>query len=69
MGDTARWAPLVLLLAAVAFWAYSLADFSRTPEREMRSYPRTVWLVILTFGSVLGSLAWWLIGRPPTRHE
>lgn len=64
MNDSARWAPLVGLIGALAFWAYSLADFARAPEREMRTFPRSAWLVIMTFGSVVGCLVWWLTGRP-----
>lgn len=64
MVDSAAWLPLVVLVPVMVFWAYSLLDFSRTPEREIRTFPRDVWLAVMTFGSVLGCAAWWLAGRP-----
>lgn len=53
-----------MLIFAVAFWAFTLIDFSATPAREIRTFPRNAWLVIITFGSVPGCIAWWLFGRP-----
>jgi hypothetical protein len=60
----AQWLPIVVLIPALAFWAYSLVDFSRTPDIGIRTFARDTWLVILTFGSVVGCAAWWLNGRP-----
>lgn len=53
-----------MLIFAVVFWAFTLIDFSATPAREIRTFPRNAWLVIITFGSVPGCIAWWLFGRP-----
>lgn len=64
MADAAIWTPMLVLIPTLTFWAYSLIDFSRTPEHEMRTFPRDTWLVIITFGSVLGCIAWWRVGRP-----
>lgn len=60
----------VVALAAIAFWAYCLYDFARTPEREVRTYPRQVWLVLLAFLNVFGGLMWLYLGRPqpPSRR-
>ncbi len=54
----------VVLLAAIAFWAYCLHDFATTDEDEMRTYPRQVWLVLLVFFNVFGGLMWLYLGRP-----
>lgn len=64
MADAATWTSMLMLIPILAFWAYLLIDFSRTPEREVRTFPRDTWLAIITFGSVLGCIAWWLVGRP-----
>jgi hypothetical protein len=61
--------PLAALAVGLLFWAYCLVDFTRTPASEVRSLPQVLWLAILVFGSVVGALAWWFLGRPqrPTR--
>ena len=63
-GTFAKWLPMMLLVPALGFWAYSLVDFSRTPDHEIRTFSHDTWLVIMTFGSVVGCLAWWANGRP-----
>lgn len=57
-------APFVLL----AFYAYCLADFSRTPEWEIRTYDKRTWIVLLVLGNVVGGLMWLRLGRPPGPH-
>jgi hypothetical protein len=61
----------LVLVIVVGFWAYCLRDFARTDEREMRTFSRPVWLVLLVFGSVLGGMMWLRVGRPqvPTRRR
>ena len=58
--------PLALLVpfALLVFYAYCLADFSRTPEREMRRFDRRGWVLILVFANVAGGLLWLCVGRP-----
>jgi hypothetical protein len=56
---------LVPLLLALGLWAYSLVDFTRTDERDIRLYPRQVWILILVFTSIFGSLLWLMYGRGP----
>lgn len=53
-----------VILLAICFWAYCLFDFSRTDEFEMRTYSRQVWMLILIFTSIFGSLMWIVYGRP-----
>jgi hypothetical protein len=57
------WSSAALVLA-VGVWAYGLLDFMKTDEREMRTFSRPVWLVILVFGIALGTIAWMVAGRP-----
>lgn len=56
--------PWLVLVPCLAIWAYSLVDFSRTDERDMRTFSREAWLVFLVLGSVVGGLAWLVAGRP-----
>lgn len=67
-GNEYGWlAPVVVALARGGFWAYCLADFARTDERDMRLYGRQVWLVILVLGNVFGSRYWNFAERPERR--
>ena len=54
----------LVVLAAIGFWFYCLFDFTRTDELEMRLFSKPVWLVLLVFTSLLGSLMWFFAGRP-----
>ena len=54
----------LVVLAAIGFWAYCLFDFTRTDELEMRLFSKPVWLVLLVFTSLPGSLMWFFAGRP-----
>lgn len=63
-GPSGVWEPLLVGVAASGFWVYCLVDFSRTDERDMRTFSRPVWLVLLVFGSVVGGLMWLFAGRP-----
>ncbi|MDJ0457636.1 PLDc N-terminal domain-containing protein [Arthrobacter sp. NQ7] len=60
----AQWLPWLVLIPCLAVWGYSLVDFSQTDERDMRTFGRDVWLVLLVFGSVVGGVAWLVAGRP-----
>ena len=61
------WPPIILLVVALAFWVLCLVDFARTPEWQIRTFRRDVWVVLLVFGSVAGGMAWWMLGRPRRR--
>jgi len=60
----------LVVLAAIGFWAYCLVDFTRTDELEMSLFSKPVWLVLLVFTSLFGSLMWFFAGRPqrPSRR-
>jgi len=66
-GTATVWLPLLVLIPALIFWAYCLVDLMQTDERELRTFAKPVWWVILVFGSVLGGLLWLLAGRPQRR--
>jgi hypothetical protein len=54
----------LVVLAAIGFWGYCLVDLTRTDELEMRLFSKPVWVVLLVFTSLLGSLLWFFGGRP-----
>lgn len=60
----------LVVLAAIGFWGYCLVDFTRTDELEMRLFSKPVWVILLVFTSLLGSLLWVFAGRPqrPSRR-
>jgi len=60
----------LVVLAAIGFWGYCLVDFTRTDELEMRLFSKPVWVILLVFTSLLGSLLWFFAGRPqrPSRR-
>jgi hypothetical protein len=60
-------AAVVVALAALGFWAYCLYDFARTDERDMRTFSRPVWVLLLVFASIFGALLWLAYGRPQRR--
>lgn len=61
-------ASIALGVVALAFWIYCLVDFSRTDEADLAVFTRPVWIVVLAFGSVLGALLWFFLGRPEARR-
>ena len=61
---SASWLAVLVGIAALAFWAYCLFDFTQADEREIRTFTRPIWVVVLIFGSVLGGLLWLSVGRP-----
>ena len=58
------WLPTLVLLPCLGIWIYSLVDFSRTNEQDMRTLSADVWLVVLVLGSVAGAIGWLVAGRP-----
>lgn len=63
-GSVQMWAPLLVGVVAIGFWAWCLVDFTRTDERDIRTLPRPVWLVVLVLGNAAGALLWFFLGRP-----
>ncbi|NUW44837.1 PLD nuclease N-terminal domain-containing protein [Nonomuraea rhodomycinica] len=57
-------AGVVIGLALLAFWLYSLFDLITTPEEEVRNVPKTLWLLIVVLVPFAGGLFWMLLGRP-----
>jgi hypothetical protein len=43
------WLPLLVVVPVLVFWGYCLLDFTQTDKREIRTFTKPVWLVILIF--------------------
>ncbi|MGV9302242.1 MULTISPECIES: PLDc N-terminal domain-containing protein [unclassified Nonomuraea] len=57
--------PGVLIgLAMLAFWLYSLFDVITTPDEESRNLPKILWVLIVVLVPLVGSVFWLLLGRP-----
>lgn len=57
---------LQLLLGVVVFCVsvYTLVQVATTPGAVMRSLPKVAWVIIVLLFPLLGSAAWWVLGRP-----
>jgi hypothetical protein len=66
------------LVGVIAFvvWVYTLANVLTSPDAAIRRLPKVAWLAIVFFFPVLGTVAWFVFGRPEStgprtlsRHE
>jgi hypothetical protein len=57
---------LELLFTVVVFavWVFTLADLAQAPAHQVRNVPKVGWVVIVLLFPVLGSAAWFVLGRP-----
>lgn len=62
--DAMSTGPLMVTMMAVVLWGYCLWDFTRTAERDIRTFARVGSGAILVLGNVAGGLAWLVVGRP-----
>ena len=60
---------LELLSSVIIFavWIYTLVDVVGTPEGAVRNLPKMAWVIIVLVFPVLGSIAWFILGRPEGR--
>ena len=56
----------LLALGFIAVWLYGLFDCARTEQESVRSLPKWAWLLIIILFSWIGSVAWFILGRPKT---
>ncbi|MEV0613944.1 PLD nuclease N-terminal domain-containing protein [Nonomuraea sp. NPDC050404] len=57
-------AGVLIGLALLAFWLFSLFDVVTTPEDEVRNVPKPLWILIVVLIPLLGGLIWMARGRP-----
>src|SRR5665811_1619449 len=62
-----RYLPRVIELALLV---YCLIDCIQSDEGSVRNLPKTIWVLLIIFLPIVGSVAWLVVGRPlgaPTR--
>ncbi|WP_049559418.1 PLD nuclease N-terminal domain-containing protein [Nonomuraea sp. SBT364] len=62
-------AGVIVGLALLAFWLFSLFDVITTPEEEVRHSPKAVWLIVVAVLPLIGGLFWMIRGRPRPIQE
>jgi hypothetical protein len=58
-----------LLVSFILFvvWLYTLVDVISTPGGAMRNLPKVAWVIVVLAFPVLGTVAWFALGRPEGR--
>ena len=56
--------PSVGFIVVMALWIYALLDLIQTDEILVRNLPKTMWLILVIFIPMVGSMAWIIAGRP-----
>lgn len=58
-----------LLFSALVFavWVYTLIEVATTPEGAVRNLPKIAWVVVVLLFPLLGTVAWFVLGRPDSR--
>jgi phospholipase D-like protein len=57
---------LELLFTVIVFgvWIFTLADVAQAPAPQIRNLPKVGWFIVVLLFPVLGSVAWFVLGRP-----
>lgn len=56
-----RFLPPLLILV---LWVYCLVDVITSRENGIRNLSKTIWLLLVLFFPLIGSIAWFVAGRP-----
>jgi hypothetical protein len=62
-------AGVLIGLALLAFWLFSLFDVVTTPEDEVRNVPKALWILIVVLIPLLGGMVWMARGRPRAQRQ
>jgi hypothetical protein len=62
---------LQLFFSVVVFvvWVFTLVDLAQSPGHRVRTLPKVAWVVVVLLFPVLGSAAWFVLGRPQTARR
>lgn len=55
---------ILLTLLPIILTIYTLVDCAGTDASEIRNLPKWGWLLIIIFVGPIGSIAYWIAGRP-----
>ena len=58
-----------LLFSVIVFavWIFTLVDVFGTPAAAIRNLPKVAWVIVVLLFPLLGSAAWFILGRPEGR--
>lgn len=51
-------------ILVLALWVYCVLDAIATEESRVQNLPKLLWLLLVVFVPLVGSIAWLLLGRP-----
>jgi hypothetical protein len=54
----------LLILIPIVFTIYTLVDCAGTDAAEIRNLPKWGWILLIIFFDTIGSIAYWVAGRP-----
>jgi Phospholipase_D-nuclease N-terminal len=54
----------IVAVAFLLFWIWALLDCIATDSAMVRNLPKLMWILLVLILSVIGALAWLLLGRP-----
>ncbi|MEI6867817.1 MAG: PLD nuclease N-terminal domain-containing protein [Actinomycetes bacterium] len=55
---------VLIYIIPLAITIYALFDCASTPQEVVRNIPKWGWLVIIILFATLGSIGWFIAGRP-----
>ncbi len=55
---------LLLLLAAIGLWIWSLIDAVRVPDDSYQAGSKVVWVLVIALTGFIGSIVYFFAGRP-----
>ncbi|OAA26438.1 Phospholipase D-nuclease N-terminal [Frankia sp. EI5c] len=59
---------LALTFLIIGVWVFSVVDVIGTPADEVKVVPKPIWLIVLVVFFFLGSVCWFVFGRPRAAH-
>lgn len=60
---------LLLVVAGFVLWVWTLVDAIRTPDARFQAGNQLVWVIVIVFTNIIGSLIYLAIGRPTTARS
>jgi hypothetical protein len=52
-------------LLTVALTVYAVVDCIQSDDSEVRNLPKLLWVLLILLFPLVGSIAWFIAGRPP----
>ena len=55
----------LIIALPIIFTIYTLVDCAGTDSAQIRNLPKWGWLLLIIMFGILGSIGYWVAGRPP----